>query len=166
MQLFLLFYRKRPWPWQRSAKPAGATFSCLCPQKECQKTEVLELCSKPETRLVEHNSAGGKGIGCIATGVAPHSDIDYTTHQADPYRPQNTLAICALRRCKLASNQPAKGCSQPSSDHWLSSSRNESLARATLLALNQRWSANSRSCRASWPAARHDSPLANTRWPS
>jgi hypothetical protein len=32
----VLSYRKRPERWQRSAKPAGATFSCLCPQKECQ----------------------------------------------------------------------------------------------------------------------------------
>lgn len=50
-KLALPSYRKRPGPWRRSAKPAGATFSCLCPQKGCQKSVVLELYSKPETRL-------------------------------------------------------------------------------------------------------------------
>lgn len=50
-QLVLVSCRKRPEPWQRSAKPAGATFSCLCPQKECQKTGDLGTMCKTHSPI-------------------------------------------------------------------------------------------------------------------
>ena len=43
---------------------------------------------------------GHKGRGCIATGVAPHSDIDYTMYGAIPYRPKVVHGIPSLERCK------------------------------------------------------------------
>src|SRR3989344_3524569 len=97
-QQLLPSYRKRPGPWQRSAKPAGATFSCLCPQKGCQKIGGLGTVFKARDPIDGH-----KGRGCIATGVAPHSAIDYTMHRAIPYRPKVVHGIPSLERCKEAS---------------------------------------------------------------
>jgi len=94
-QQLLPSYRKRPGPWQRSAKPAGATFSCLCPQKGCQKIGGLGTVFKARDPIDGH-----KGRGCIATGVAPHSAIDYTMHRAIPYRPKVVHGIPSLERCK------------------------------------------------------------------
>lgn len=94
-QLALPSCRKQPGPWQRSGKPAGATFSCLCPQKGCQKSGGLGTVFKARDPYKGH-----KGRGCIATGVAPHSATDYTTHRAIPYRPKVVHGIPSLERCK------------------------------------------------------------------
>ena len=104
-QQLLPSYRKRPGPWQRSAKPAGATFSCLCPQKGCQKSGGLGTVFKardPSDRVTRAEDASQLALLHI-------QPLIIRCIRLFPIGPRWCTASPRLSVVNRRQNQPAKG---------------------------------------------------------
>ena len=104
-QQLLPSYRKRPGPWQRSAKPAGATFSCLCPQKGCQKSGGLGTVFKardPSDRATRAEDASQLALLHI-------QPLIIRCIRLFPIGPRWCTASPRLSVVNRHQNQPAKG---------------------------------------------------------
>ena len=87
-----------------------------CVLKRSVKNGGLGTVFKARDPSVIEHSAGHKGRGCIATGVAPHSAIDYTAHRAVTYRPRVVLGIACVDRCEITSKSASQTCSAAGSE--------------------------------------------------
>jgi len=90
-------YRKRPGRWQRSAKPAGATFSCLCPQKGVNKTGEWNHVQSPQSR----KRRGAKDV--LQQPLLHIQPAIIRCLRATPYRPKLAEGVTVTDRCKITS---------------------------------------------------------------